>query len=170
MALRYRQNQIDALMREPKVPLLGECRSPRLLPKGPHRQATLPLQGADGNRFALVIRSHLREPGNFSVIVAVRTSCAALGRAGIATPEVFRLCRYNGNSHAHANLIEGDTFRDFHIHRATERYQRTGRRREDGFAAPSQRFHDLNGAVRCAVEDANIRLPVDVLDIMGGGG
>lgn len=156
-------------MLEPEVPVLGECPSPRLLPKGSHRQATLPMQGADGNRFAFVIRSHLREPRNFSVIVAVRTSHSARGRADIATPEAFRLCRYNGNSHAHANPIEGGTFRDFHIHRATERYQRIDRRREDGFAAPTKRFHDLGGAVRCVVEDANIRLPVAVLNIMEAG-
>lgn len=44
-----------------------------------------------------------------------------------------------------------------------------GSRREDEFAAPTKRFHDLGGAVRCAVEDANIRLPVAVLDIMEAG-
>ena len=155
-------------MREPKVPLPGESRSPRLLTKGRHRQATMFLQGGDGNPFALVVRRHYRESENFSVIVAVRPSPPALEGVEIASSEAFRLCRYNGSSHLHRNLLEGDAFVDFHIHRATERYQQVRRRREDGFAAPTERFDDLTGAIRCAVEDANIRVPTAVLTVMEG--
>ncbi|MDZ7814842.1 MAG: DUF1828 domain-containing protein [Planctomycetota bacterium] len=36
--------------------------------------------------------------------------------------------RYNGKSHQHTNKIEGNTFFDFHIHQATERYQEFGER------------------------------------------
>jgi hypothetical protein len=43
------------------------------------------------------------------------------------------LRRHNGKSHEHTNQIEAGAFYDFHIHRATERYQELGMR-EDAYA------------------------------------
>ena len=58
---------------------------------------------------------------DFSVILAVRVPQSNL---------LFRLRRYNGKSHEHTNHIEGDTFYDYHIHMATERYQEIGTRKD----------------------------------------
>ena len=70
----------------------------------------------------------------------------------------FRLRRYNGNNHEHDNLIEGNRICDFHIHTATERYQRRGMR-EDGYAEATDRFSDYDAAVLCLAEDAALELP-----------
>jgi hypothetical protein len=71
---------------------------------------------------------------------------------------LFRLRRYNGKSHEHTNKIEGNTFYEFHIHTATERYQDRGMD-EDAFAEPTTRFSDLNGAIDCMVADCGFDLP-----------
>lgn len=71
--------------------------------------------------------------------------------------QLFRLRRYNGRSHEHTNIIENQTFYDFHIHQATERYQMSGFR-EDAFAQPTNRYADLSGALCCMIEDCALEL------------
>ena len=66
--------------------------------------------------------------------------------------------RYNGKSHEHTNPLEGETFYDFHIHMATDRYQRTGNR-EDTYAEVTDRYTGLDEAVSCLAEDCNVILP-----------
>lgn len=68
---------------------------------------------------------------------------------------LFRLRRYNGKSHEHTNHIEGETFYDYHIHLATERYQVIGTR-EDAFAQPTDRYGDFQSALRCLIQDVNL--------------
>lgn len=85
----------------------------------------------------------------FSIILAI-----AVPRSN----QLFRLRRYNGKSHEHTNHIEGDTFYDFHIHKATERYQEIGTR-EDAYAEPTGRYGDFHGALRCLIRDANFDVP-----------
>lgn len=65
----------------------------------------------------------------------------------------YILTRYNGASHKHTNHLErqagedNHTFRDqFHIHVATERYQR-GRGSIDGYAEPTSRFNSFESAL-----------------------
>jgi hypothetical protein len=70
------------------------------------------------------------------------------------------LRRYNGKSHEHTNPIEEDTFYDFHIHKATERYQMIGAR-EDTFAEPTEKFSDFHEAISCMIKDCNFEVPVD---------
>jgi len=71
---------------------------------------------------------------------------------------LFRLRRYNGRSHQHTNRIEGNTFYDFHIHMATERYQVAGYE-EYHYAETTDRFADLGGAIRCMIQDCAFELP-----------
>ena len=71
---------------------------------------------------------------------------------------MFRLRRYNGRSHEHTNQIENDTFYDFHIHLATERYQELGAR-EDAYARPTDRYGTFRGALDCLFTDANFSVP-----------
>ena len=56
--------------------------------------------------------------------------------------QVFRLRRFNGKSHEHTNKLEKETFYDFHIHMASERYQSSGLR-EDAFALATDRYADF---------------------------
>ena len=67
---------------------------------------------------------------------------------------MFRLRRQNGRSHEHTNQIEDETFYDFHIHIATERYQELGAR-EDAYARPTDRYGALRDALDCLFTDAN---------------
>lgn len=73
---------------------------------------------------------------------------------------VFRLQRYNGKSHHHTNTLENQTFYDFHIHTATERYQRAGFK-EDHFAVPTNRYYSLESAIGCMLLDCGFRLPFE---------
>jgi len=70
------------------------------------------------------------------------------------------LQRYNGKSHEHTNPIEGETFYDFHIHQATEKYQEMGAR-EDTFAKPTDRFADFQQAITCMLIDCGFEKPLD---------
>jgi hypothetical protein len=95
-----------------------------------------------GERFVIVIRQNEINPLNFSVILGYRVP-------GFNT--IFRLRRYNGK-HTHSNPIERNALRDFHRHTATERYQRLGGR-EDHFAEVDARFHNVDSAIQCLLED-----------------
>lgn len=88
-------------------------------------------------------------PLDFSVILAYRFP---------ASNQVLRLKRYNGKSHEHTNPIEREKFYDFHIHTATERYQRTGNK-EDTFAEATDRYSNLDEATKCLFDDCNFEVP-----------
>lgn len=81
---------------------------------------------------------------DFSVIIAVQLH---------NSNRIFRLRRYNGLSHIHTNRIECETFYDYHIHIATERYQELGMR-EESYAIPTDRYLSFEGAINCAISDA----------------
>ncbi len=74
---------------------------------------------------------------------------------------MIRLRRYNGKSHEHTNRIERDRFYNFHIHMATERYQREAET-EDGYAEPSSKYSDLSGAIECLIDDCGFSKPDQV--------
>ncbi len=66
------------------------------------------------------------------------------------------LCRYNGASHWHPNHLEGTRVeRGCHIHLATERYVRAGKKAE-GFAEATDRYTTVQGALHCLCRDRNI--------------
>ncbi len=70
--------------------------------------------------------------------------------------EILTLTRYNGSSHPHTNHLENQALdKDCHIHKATERYIRAGRKPE-GFAETTHRYHTRKGALHCLVSDNNI--------------
>lgn len=149
MAVHVSDTEIARLLAERK-PLPTNFRQhlqPR--PKRGHSEQEMSLKGGAGSSFRLLIRQSLFNPLDFSVILAY-------------LPEnvtgLFRLRRYNGKSHEHTNKIEKNTFYEFHIHTATERYLERGMD-EDGFAEPTSRFSDLTGAINCMIEDCGFDLP-----------
>lgn len=116
------------------------------------------LTGDSGTAFRLILRQSDFSAMDFSVILAVNPS---------DTNQLFRLRRYNGKSHEHTNPIERDTFYDFHIHYATERYQDSGLR-EDVFAEPTDRYSDFHSALECMIADCGFELPQsDQLPLFG---
>lgn len=138
MAGTYSDNEITALVQERK-PLPVDWRTRiRLRPKRGHKERDLELTGDAGSEFRLILRQNEINPLDFSAILAVRVP---------QSNQLFRLRRYNGKSPEHTNHIEGDTFYDFHIHMATERYQEIGTR-EDAYAEATDRYGDYHGALR----------------------
>jgi hypothetical protein len=79
----------------------------------------------------------------------------------------FRVRQYNGKSHEHTNVMEGEAFYDFHIHVATERYQDLGMR-EDSFAEVTERFGDYDGAVRALLADCGFQASVTEQQVLFG--
>jgi hypothetical protein len=142
---------IQRLLHETK-PLPGSYQDRiRLKPKRGHKEAELQMAGLDGSAFRLVLRQNNLDPLDFSVIVGYEMP---------NTNVSFRLCRYNGKSHQHTNKLERQTFFDYHIHQATQRYQELGLS-EDAYAQPTDRYADVDGALQCALQDCCFELPPD---------
>ncbi len=150
MAIRLTDEEISRLIRELK-PLLADYQTRiQIRPKRGHKEREMDLRGADGSEFRLILRQSLFNALDFSVILAY---CPPKSN------QLFRLRRYNGKSHEHSNTIEGQTFYDFHIHQATARYQEIGEKKEDAFATSTDRFADMQGAIRSLIEDCAFELP-----------
>ena len=149
MAAKYSDEDIAGFLRERK-PLPEDYRNRiQLRQKRGHKERELNVTGVDGNEFRLVLRQSSSNPFDFSLILAI---CPK------DTNQVFRLRRYNSRSHEHTNHIEENTFYDFHVHMATERYQELGAR-EDAYAEATDRFSDFHSALRCMLEDCGFDIP-----------
>ena len=120
MPADFSDAEIARLISEPKQ-LPSDWRTRlNMRPKRGHKEQQLDLAGESGSEFRIILRQNNVNPLDFSAILAVRIP---------QSNRFFRLLRYNGKSHQHTNQIEGDTFYDFHIHAATQRYQDIGERR-----------------------------------------
>ena len=72
--------------------------------------------------------------------------------------QAFTLTRYNGKSHQHTNMLEKEKpFYDFHIHIATEKYQRSSYSTEHR-ADITNRYADFYGAFTALLNDCNVSL------------
>lgn len=149
MAARYSDSDIDSFLHEPKRLPQDYLTRMRLKNKRGHKEQELDITGDNGNQFRLILRQSNSNAFDFSVILVV---CPK------ETNLVFRLRRYNGRSHEHTNLIEGDTFYDFHVHKATERYQDLGTR-EDAFAERTDGYSDYHKAMQRMLADCGFVLP-----------
>lgn len=151
MAAQLTDAEIAQLLAESK-PLAADFRAKLVTrPKRGHTERDLDVPGADGGDFRLVLRQSLANALDFSVILGYRMP---------SSNQLFRLRRYNGRSHEHTNIIEGDAFYGFHIHTATERYQDEGLR-EDAFAEPTDRYSDFEGAQQCMLDDCGFLPPAE---------
>lgn len=153
--------EIKSLLEERKaLPADFQRRISRRVVRMGHERADMDIIGVSGRRYCIMVRQNEMNALDFSAI---------LGYYLPKTTSIFRLRRYNGK-HYHTNRIEGITFRDFHIHVATERYQRIGAR-EDTFAEVTDRFSTLPQALRCLLLDGHFEAPVDPNqpDLFGGG-
>lgn len=142
-------SEIDRLVQERKPLPEDYAKRMALRQKRGHSEAELEVRGEDGSEFRIVVRRSHFNRLDFSVILAYRVP---------GSNQIFRLRRYNGRSHEHTNPQEGETFYDFHIHMATERYQRTGNR-EDTYAVTTERYADIDGALACLIADCHCVAP-----------
>ena len=141
--------QIGALLAEHKFLPADYPHRIALKPKRGHTERELDVTGDASSEFRVILRQGQFNPLSFSVILVYRVP---------GSNQVFRLRRYNGKDHQHTNKLEGNTFYDFHIHTATERYQDIGLR-EDAHAEVTGRYADFVGAVQCMLEDCGFELP-----------
>ena len=111
--------------------------------------------GEDGNEFRVIVRMSVFNKLNFSVILGVKVP---------PPKKFFRLKRYNGD-HEHTNTIEDEKLNGFHIHTATERYQVNSVREED-YAELTERYTNVNGALKCLFADANFEAPNALQDTL----
>lgn len=149
MAAKYSDNEIESMIKERK-PLPDKYRSKmQLRNKNGHKERELDVTGVNGTQYRLILRQSDFNSLDFSIILVVNQP---------DSNQAFRLRRYNGKSHEHTNKIEGNTFYDFHIHYATERYQDSGFR-EDAFAEATNRYADFHEALRCMLEDCGFEVP-----------
>ncbi|MBW1672844.1 MAG: hypothetical protein JRJ45_04215 [Deltaproteobacteria bacterium] len=142
-------HDIERLVKEKKLLPSDYQAKIQVRPKRGHKERELDIRGEDGNDFRLILRQSLFNPLDFSVILVYRPPQSNI---------LFRLRRYNGKSHEHTNPIEGGMFYDYHIHQATERYQKIGAR-EDTYAEPTNRFSDFYQAISCIVDDCGFEIP-----------
>ncbi len=149
MAARYSDQEISDFIKERKPLSVDFWKQITLRNKRGHKERELDVVGEQGSQFRLILRENTINILDFSIILALCPS---------DTTQLFRLRRYNGKSHEHTNHIERNTFYDFHIHYATERYQDLGSR-EDSFAEPSDRYASFFEAVDYMINDCGFDLP-----------
>lgn len=150
MSIVFSDEQIQALIEEPK-PLSADYRNRLALRnKRGHRSQALIVRGTGDHEFHLILRQSMTNALNFSVILGVTVP---------GTNRVFRLRRYNSQTHPHTNSLERSTIiYKPHVHRATARYQEVGTA-EEAFAEPTERFSTLTEAVDCMLRESGFILP-----------
>lgn len=139
-------SEIEALIAERKELPSNFDRRFRLRPRRGHSESSLDITTGAGHRFRFILRQSDHNILDFSAILGYYLS----------TGKIFILRRYNGKSHEHTNSIERQTFYDFHIHMATERYQAEGFH-EEKYAEPTSRYATLRQAFECLMDDCNVR-------------
>lgn len=150
MPIQLTDSEIAALIAEPK-PLPDDYQSRmQIKPKRGHKERELDFTGENGSDFRLILRQSLFNVLDFSIILSFLAP---------KTNHLFRLRRYNGRSHEHTNALEAETFYEFHVHTATERYQLESGGREDTFAEPTDKYSDFQGAIHCMLRDCTFILP-----------
>lgn len=142
--VKFTDQDIAILIAEPKIlPTNFKAHFKGRLKTG-HSEQDIDFKGNMGNKFRIIMRQSLFNHHDFSVILVHYPK---------ETTQIFRLRRYN-SKHQHTNFIEKNSFFDFHIHYATERYQTIGSD-EDAFAETTSRFYDINTALECLLHDCS---------------
>ena len=143
--------EIEALLQEPKRLPDDYVNIFQTKAKNGHNEKEISIARGDGSQFKIILRQNQINMLDFSLI---------LGYVPAKKTSIFRLKRYNGKSHQHTNKIEKQEFYDFHIHKATERYQKAGFD-EDAYAEPYPGYANVQDALDCMVKDCAIILPAN---------
>lgn len=144
--------EIASLLSEEKVLPLRYHRTFKLRARRGHSEAQMEIVTPDQHRFRFILRQSAFNLLDFSAVLGYTLTSGRL----------FLLKRYNGKSHEHTNDIEGETFYDFHIHTATERYQARGAN-EERYAEVTSRYATLRQAFDCLIADCDVKFEEDNL-------
>ena len=141
--------EIVTYLKEKK--LLPEDFKPNLTVRsgGWHNRFEQEVKGESGNTFKLIVRQNKFNAFDFSVILGV-----------FIAGNFFHLKRYNGNSHRHANKLEKEEVKGFHIHTATERYQEA-KWQPEGYAISTTSYYDWRTALSACLKENNFVVPVE---------
>lgn len=142
---------IAELIAEQKALSFDPRQNIRWKQKRGHREYEFDVTGSLGHCFRILLRQNMFNPLDFSVILSLLPA---------QTNQQFRLRRYNGLHGEHKNRIEQDRFFEFHIHKATERYQDLGLR-EDAFAEPTTNYSDIHQAFDCLLSECSFVVPAE---------
>jgi len=152
--IQFSDNEIDTLIAAPKhlpTDYRRRLSNPRARAySAQHEEAQLEVSLETDETFRIILRKSRINPLDFSVI---------LGYMPRERLKIFRLRRYNGfYANQHTNKLEGNSFRGFHIHYATERYQVAGWD-EDGYAQETDRYSTIDGALEALLGDCHFIRP-----------
>ena len=114
-----------------------------------HEEAQMEIEGPSGSFFRIITRKSMTNPLDFTII---------FGYVPPQKSKLLHIRRYNGKSHLHTNDIEGDTFFEYHIHYATERYQEAGWAIEK-YAKLTDKYDNYDGALEYMLADCNFIKP-----------
>ena len=92
MPINDSEQDITNLVQEQKIAPTDWARKIRLKPKPGHAERHIDLNGSDGNKFRIIFRQNDINIHDFSIVLAVHIPLSN---------QLFRLRRYNGNSHEH---------------------------------------------------------------------
>ncbi len=159
MPIKYSDSEISQMIREAKA--LPDNYTPPIQLRGKrgHKERKLDVTGDSGKQYRLILRQSNFNALDFSIILAFKPTVSS---------QLFRLRRYNGKHGEHTNKIEGNTFYNFHIHEATERYQEIGMR-EDAYAEPTDRYGDYREAFHCMLHDCGFQPSSENQNSLFGG-
>lgn len=134
-------------------------------PKRGHKESELTVEMENGTKFILMMREAIANALDFSAILAYEPPGGG---------KRYLLRRYNGKSHEHTNVIEGQVLPyDFHIHFLTERYQRRKGAKPEGYAEVTGDYGDLHSAMERLLRDCNFVVAEEdrtlLTDIPAGG-
>ena len=121
-----------------------------------HEERELTVQSQTGRLFRLIARRSRQNQLDFSIMLVFEDDDGA----------EYRLVRYNGlHPSRHTNRLERESGLpnsrfgpDFHIHRATERYQKAGYA-IDWYAEVTDRYTDFGSALEAFLSDCGFRRP-----------
>lgn len=133
--VKFSDSQIRELLLEKKPLKKGWLKRIQLKNVRSGKEGTVDIDGSFGSQSKLIIKQSKFSKGDF---------CITLGVYPLNSKTLFRLLRYDGSGHVHSNkCLEGDLIElieyNFHIHRATERYQELGFD-EEYYAEPTSRY------------------------------
>ncbi len=136
--------QINSLI---KMPKRIENPGAKNRTEGKHARRDFRVKSMDDkHEFALFVRQSTMLSDSFSA------GLRWLSKSG----EAVMLVRFNGPSHPHSNMLEGERFEfEHHIHQATERYLAAGNK-DEGYAEITKEYKTINGAIHCLVTRCNI--------------
>ncbi|MBW6517583.1 MAG: hypothetical protein K0A89_03675 [ANME-2 cluster archaeon] len=117
-----------------------------------YREYDLDVRSNSGKNFRLRIRENTLNVFDFSVILIYVDE----------KRKYHILRRYNGK-HIHKNQIEKNKFRDFHIHKATQRYPEAGFR-IDGYAEVTDAYNNWKDALTKMLIDCNFKGDISFLN------